>query len=986
MTTSRQSSSQFVVDDSVSRGKTTIVTARDLTIAQGDPGGVYWSVNPSRDLEIYANHLTISGPISLPGRSVTIFARTLHVPAGLPSAISVSVGKSTVDPETIVIVPLEAPAAGSVKGDPTKPWLFSFPVSASGSTGSSGVCGARGGDAGSISIRIGGLHLESPLLLSAVGGQGGKGQTGQTGGKGGRGRDGMKGKELWDQLVAWEIIPAFWNRDHRWPYVDRMIATRFSPAPILQVLLSGYTGGNGGSGGRGGDGGPGGKGGKVEVVFAEALDATNSGLTIDVAGGAKGEPGAGGAPGPPGDGGSSYECDTDEDKGDPPHGPSGGWGPRGSGIDPATTPPPASAGTAVMNKSPVPYGDLFKYADVSGYWSMLLERSRDLYLSAHPRFNPGGFANTAHALNWISDVLRPNVGALASRAPLFQTTLDQATTLLSRLRPDAASHLDVFGHDFNYVPLPSFAFYTGVLDTLLPAYKELEEASDAIFSNLNDRAQLRDHLTVIRDGATATINWKNQQLKDAWDQLDHVTAAIQAADLLIPAKRVALLGDLKGLEQAVTEWARCTAIGAVVKGFETCAFVPPIAEGGVAPAGIAMAGVQGIDVMLANFTSSSGLQIEKRNLIGRIENVEGTIASLQEGYAQVNGLITENDPNGAKLLGTANQLDRLLQDLATKVPGVSACREALDDFVGAVQARNQQILSYNQLVARMMQLHLDIKDAQAHVAVVNSEIGGTVDPALSDLAAATSRISQGVRERVLFMFYMASRAYSFLTFQDDDSLFNAVGLSNPVEIRYSPTLSGARAYLATNFAGAVQEAGGDLTSFPASGLSSPVRIRIDDPGKLADFKLTGSLRFEISATSKVGPPLLLGWRKVRVSLARPWVEGLRPRNQDPKKGPETVTAWIFREGAWGDRFLIDEAGHQKSFVYDRTGVPFTYLTGGAFMDPATMVSDAVITGKDQNSTYALVGPFGAWHIKVDQEAFDLTGVTGVTLELFGQHR
>jgi hypothetical protein len=167
-------------------------------------------VDPNKDLSIFAETLTIQGAIALPGRKVTIHARTI-----ISNNASISVSGTDGNDSNPGKRADDGPS-GAVPG-------------AAGERGKNGGDAQAGGIAGDLTIVAG--TISGNLSIFANGGHGGRGQDGGNGGVGALGLDGSSG-----------------NADGR-----------------CGDGGSGHRGGDGGAAGIGGRGGGGGNAGRVVV-------------------------------------------------------------------------------------------------------------------------------------------------------------------------------------------------------------------------------------------------------------------------------------------------------------------------------------------------------------------------------------------------------------------------------------------------------------------------------------------------------------------------------------------------------------------------------------------------------------------------------------------------------------------------------------------------------------------------------------------------
>jgi hypothetical protein len=241
-------------------------------------------VDPAKDLTVYADVVEVRGPLVLPGRFVSIFARVLtgsKDSKGQAAAVDVS-GAAPLAAKSRVATPAKrSPAeAGSTAlsafgthNDKEKPGKDG----ANGATGSPGTGGNAGASAFQIEIACSEPDANLQLALIARGGRGQDGQEGQGGQDGQDGGPGAQGTDGFQGIG-------------------------------LKHGTNGGKGGNGGDGGPGGAGGSGGIGGEILISFTKGLRANM--ITTDVRAGDMGAPGKPGSGGREGSGGKSYPAYT----------------------------------------------------------------------------------------------------------------------------------------------------------------------------------------------------------------------------------------------------------------------------------------------------------------------------------------------------------------------------------------------------------------------------------------------------------------------------------------------------------------------------------------------------------------------------------------------------------------------------------------------------------------------------------------------------
>jgi hypothetical protein len=501
-----------------------------------------YEVLGTADLEVYGDDVTIHGPISAPGRNVTIIARvihTLHSEKGLPGILVD--GEAGAAPSPALLKGVNSDKVnGKVsrgrdgsKGEGVPFWggVGKTPVPGGDGEGRNdashqkkpgytqwcdpvmdGECGTQGNEGkkgGNITLYAWRLDLwfpkeladqvnvitvqtefPSPFVLSACGGQGGKGRDGQPGADGG---DAGNGANL---ETGFQTI---------------------SPSQNGRA-------GNGGNGGFGGKGGKGGDGGTIEVRVIErdaAVDPNSPGRTypcmvfrpdlghqvvdlrcshvvLRAEGGQGGDGGEAGMPGIGGNAGTGGKAEGTDYIGFArpyrdwcrdgfPATPRGTGGRYGDGVSApvATKPAPVRGGngdsktaTVLNPATQAQVGELARTSQLR----MVLESVRAAFLAAG--FKPGD--SITQDLNYLKQTLgvirnSSKVGQNPMRIEALRREKEIAAQLgnmVALLETYASTGADIFGRSMDYVPLLSVATHEKTLKDSLGVLKENEEVNN----------------------------------------------------------------------------------------------------------------------------------------------------------------------------------------------------------------------------------------------------------------------------------------------------------------------------------------------------------------------------------------------------------------------------------------------------------------------------------------------------------------------------
>jgi multidrug efflux pump subunit AcrA (membrane-fusion protein) len=101
--------------------------------------------------------------------------------------------------------------------------------------------------------------------------------------------------------------------------------------------------------------------------------------------------------------------------------------------------------------------------------------------------------------------------------------------------------------------------------------------------------------------------------------------------------------------------------------------------------------------------NDEGQPVNRKHILFQVDSITTKFSKLDEAWTAIknarNDLETVqlNDPDAYRLLMARKELDGLLKEFSTK-PEVQSAKEALDDYVDAVQQRNAVLADYNTLV------------------------------------------------------------------------------------------------------------------------------------------------------------------------------------------------------------------------------------------------------------------------------------------------
>jgi len=812
-------------------------------------------ISKGADLAVFADQIVLSGNLSLPGRTVVLFARvvsgagaaTLDVsgengrdpPPALPAGPldsakhKVGVGQIGTPGSSNKIWPYPAEDAREVPGG--KGWSADeHPNQMNGEPGSNG---ADGQDGGTIEIYCNRLAGEL-LTLRANGGNGGKGQKGQAGAKGG---PGGPGADMQTQVGTLSL-----------GYI--------APTP-------GGPGGTGGHGGRGGRGGAAGRRGDVKVCALQPYSlATPPTVWCSNKGGNPGEGGDGGDAGPGGDGGHGGRLAGNYPQGVPrglpgvptgtpldddrvyqeidsrcrvggiqegQHGQTGQPGDRGdpghSNNPPITMEVIDGGGTWVSQTSGPDHQGLYHSWQVLQWPSVpvteiaaqcslrQLRTVMDAVLLdaaiLGDRPQPAAEGDAAHAkpidAAWgeLFDRLKFINGLLTTLARgLDPTSLDGR--LASQLAISAfalgralLTGQNGFGKPSGFVPVGSLAKQLGRLKDATTNLEKIEELAEdyrqCVAANADAKATLLGADTHVNAAArylTTETGTAADDLKKVQDELDAAEQRRkQSRDRLEP-----LLEKVKAEVKGSFQIDPAQLLNALSQ----LAFVN--AEAPV-QAGMMVAGAAGSVILdgTQNIITDSGAKIDKRYVVGQLrafdsDKLGGELAAAGDGF--------KDDSASYRYLADLGKFMNLVQDFLSnpQVHSVVDLRDELLSQIELVQERNQLVDEYNAVLHRIAQLKAAAAAVDAERTKVRDELTANADPAAAEMATYLGGLVDRAKWEALRQLYMTMRAATF--WQLDDSTLMADLLGADLRGRALSINSGAIGAAGSTLLGRINEA------------------------------------------------------------------------------------------------------------------------------------------------------------------------------------
>lgn len=900
----------------------------------------------SMDLTVYADAVVIRGPLSLPGKAVKIYARTIDTEVdstGNPGSINVN-GIDGAAPAPPSVQPAQA-AAGTYT--PGNDFLGKPPTIVQPTVGTGGGVGATGnpaGNAGSIDIYVESFMPDCRLSLFAIGGKGGDGQQGQQGGQGGNGYAGH-GFQDFDQA------------------------------------LNGQDGAAGGNGGNGGNAGQNGNGGTINLFD---INQTTAVINCLYHAGPFGNPGA---PGPGGAGGNGGQCVGGE--GGCTGGNAGANGLNGSPGQPCPTPGQDGA----LNQKQVPYDDLALFT-TPDQRLMVLKTARTFYLSADPSGTGNqSYKETATLLQWLVNVTKYFSAIPAPTPPGF--TPDEVAQLSNiyqqahGLAFQLSQRLDIYGNPPNYVPMGSYSTYQTLLNTLINTdLAATETAYESYFKISSDE---NTKMVALNSALAQSQNHLASLTSQQSDVLSDATALVQTINTdqtAVDKQKQVLLNKIQTLEDKIIEELHRQQGGeCLIKGLndllDAAKIVGTISGDKEAQQAVTIA--EQVSGLLPPIDSTGFSDADLSKLIQSLQVYGQDVQSMADAYTNSQKLIVSGAPNSYKVLQKQTDFDKMLQPfLSIAHDEAQAAEDAMNLYTSLILQMNNDILKYNSDIAQLAALAGQIAQTQSQITQAQQTAQQGTDPGLPAMVNFMSGLYQSSKALCLHQLYMTYRAYAFWALDENSAseFFAQLGLNTPGDV-VQGSLSEAQSTILSDYQKAIERFGTPPERFPPAGSSTPgIQFVIDDPDVIKFLHANNELYFTIPpaySSTSIGDSPFHGLANVRILTARPWVHGAMVHGPNP--GDSILNVNLTHNGS---EVIVQPDGTSVSFSHQQVPKVFKYDCNTlAIQEDADFGVDGTTA---DSPTYALLGPFTQWHLEIkskDNSNLDLSKVDKITIEFSG---
>ena len=958
-----------------------VLSARPIVLAQdgADQDGVV-QIAANRDVVVIADEVTVRGSIlarSAPaaetivgpkGCTILILARRIDtIPGPLTDACLDVSGGAGVTSTTI----WTAPAATGKEGTPGHSiWHPTTNDVASGTTGGNGDDGkpgdpgGGGGAGGAIDLRCGFTAPTTALKVVADGGDGGLGLAGQAGGRGGKGGDGADSEPFWPGM----------------------------PSAATE-------GGKGGTGGTGGGGGAPGHGGVPGTVQIRARNGQPSGIAPSLK---AGTPGAAGNAGPPGDACPAAQGGRPWGKvGDNSpwigYNPGGdlrefGWLPRvgnlgtgdkGSmGIKPGEDTKPDDAIAQII--SSCDNSELVKSLTfpITAQTALLLDRIQVDHLVATGNIDPTELSALADRIDWVNALL----GAYSPASATENGELDAQRAAAQVVKERFHAGLNFYGHAADFVPLGTIESYQQRFVTALKTFKHIEHDFHKRVKDLESDSRTKPDLEKAENFLTTQQRAYDAAILTERAAIAVLVTQIGTADEDALAAKQALVNKATGdFEKAVQ--ASCgISSGDLIDTIGQMAFLgehPFQASAMIVGQALKLEQAAASKVLAAD-----GTQVDKQLVIKQLTATELTVPKLQGIVGGKSG-IRLSDIGAVKLLAKQSEFDQLC-DKFWNTSGAAEAKDAFDDYVSAVQARNAHVMTLNESLARLRDYVAGSAKTASALATAQTHAAASLDAGAVTLVAQLTRMASRVRADCIEFLYLASRAYSFWALDSADALANVLSdLSTGRPLAMSPSaLEAAGESLLMKYDKAI-DAGLSERSIYFPPRNAPVTQRgmmihltlQSHPAVFNGLRTKGRASFELPAArgrTMADKNPFAGLSNIRLSSVRCWLSGV---SWSLGHGPD-VRIELQHQGR---EMLVQRNDSVVVFRHETVRITLNYDSTRA-LDLDKVVAASDLQDGDLKAAIGPIGPFARWWVRADTSlnpGIDLSAVSELTLELHG---
>lgn len=286
----------------------------------------------------------------------------------------------------------------------------------------------------------------------------------------------------------------------------------------------------------------------------------------------------------------------------------------------------------------------------------------------------------------------------------------------------------------------------------------------------------------------------------------------------------------------------------------------------------------------------------------------------------------------------------------------------MNNLIEQVQIRNDEVLRYNSLLQRQLELKGRITDTDLQRREVEKRRARNANPGLPAMAAFVNDLYEQAKERCLYDLYLATRAYVFWSLQPYSLFDDLLHGKSPQEVDYT-LLSAGRDRILDKL-----KEQREKLSRPDQHFNKAV-IRLSDlsPSVLQTLKAKNSATFALAPARKgmsEAESPFAGLARVRVNKVRPWAIGLETGEDSRGVRKHHIVLTHL-----GTETLVGEDDDAHTFTHNPVTTTVIYdsakmRSDQAFSDSQSITEDGTIDDPEGGATYSQIGPFGKWRISI----------------------
>jgi hypothetical protein len=404
--------------------------------------------------------------------------------------------------------------------------------------------------------------------------------------------------------------------------------------------------------------------------------------------------------------------------------------------------------------------------------------------------------------------------------------------------------------------------------------------------------------------------------------------------------------------------------------------------GGVAAAGsmfVSQLGDMTVKAM-EDVATDTGNSLNKNYVIRRLEFLGKDIKDIG-GLKQTRDGLLKTDPEAEhRLRATREQVENICSNFYESYPAAKAISESLDDYIEAVEARNEKVEEYNQLLADLAYVRAALNKAQEQKDQVDTAVQQSANPGLLAMAKFSRALSRHAWETCVENLYAASRVYTLESLNLYDVFVDVLGgLTDPKtgDLMWSALATGLIDLIGKKLN--ETQSGTNCEIFgpdPDTGKHLPVSWMLTpqkDPLVFAMLKGYKPGKFRIlpaDPQTTIDRNPFAGMADVRLNRIRCTANGM-------KTTPSNLHVITIRHP--GQEAFVKEDGLKIQLNHIETKHECRYdAQTGTFPG-----------GGELDQDHKMIGPFCEWEITIDKTLnmnLDLTGLESINIEFEGTYR